>query len=190
MTTSPIIDVLIVGAGPTGATLAIDLARRGVAVRIIDKSVNAFDGSRAKGIQPRTLEVLYDLGVLPDILSHGCLYPPMGVHLGPVTIPYRAMAKGEPGPDVPFPDTWLIPQSTTIRAMNDRLESLGGRVEFGTEVLEVSTAENHVTAKANTADGVEEISARYLLGADGAPALCASSSGCSSAVRLMRPTGS
>jgi len=59
-------DVLIVGAGPVGTTLAIDLVRRGVDVRIIDKAAGGFDGSRAKGIQPRTLEVFDDLGAVND----------------------------------------------------------------------------------------------------------------------------
>jgi choline dehydrogenase-like flavoprotein len=50
-------DVLIVGAGPTGLTLAIDLARRGVKVRIVDAASAPFRGSRGKGIQPRTQEI-------------------------------------------------------------------------------------------------------------------------------------
>ncbi|HHV7525924.1 TPA: FAD-dependent oxidoreductase, partial [Burkholderia orbicola] len=57
-----ILDVLIVGGGPTGTALAIDLTRRGLDVRLIEKRNQAFDGSRAKGIQPRSLEVLDDLG--------------------------------------------------------------------------------------------------------------------------------
>ena len=56
--------VLIVGAGPTGMTLACDLARRGIACRVVDKPVEPFPGSRGKGLQPRTLEVFDDLGVI------------------------------------------------------------------------------------------------------------------------------
>ena len=55
------IDVLIVGAGPTGLTLAIDLARRGVRLRLIDQAAAPFAGSRGKGLQPRSLEVFEDL---------------------------------------------------------------------------------------------------------------------------------
>ncbi|MEV0672531.1 FAD-dependent monooxygenase [Mycobacterium sp. NPDC050441] len=167
MTTTSTADVLIVGAGPAGATLAIDLARRGVTVRIIDKAPHAFDGSRAKGIQPRTLEVLDDLGALPDIINQGALYPPMGIHLGPITIPFRMMAKGKRGPDVPYPDTWLIPQRRTDRALHAGFESLGGRVEFGTELLEFTDHGTHVAAHVATSDGTEDINARFLVGADG-----------------------
>ena len=46
-------DVLIGGAGPTGLTLAIDLAHRGIHFRIIDKSPAFFPGSRAKGLMKR-----------------------------------------------------------------------------------------------------------------------------------------
>ena len=60
-------DVLVVGAGPTGLTLAIELARRGVAVRIIERDTTPFTGSRGDGVQPRTLEVFEDLGILPRV---------------------------------------------------------------------------------------------------------------------------
>jgi 2-polyprenyl-6-methoxyphenol hydroxylase-like FAD-dependent oxidoreductase len=69
------IPVLIVGAGPTGLTLACDLARRGVRCRIIDKATELFVGSRAKGLQPRTLEVFDDLGVIDAILTSGAPFP-------------------------------------------------------------------------------------------------------------------
>jgi 2-polyprenyl-6-methoxyphenol hydroxylase-like FAD-dependent oxidoreductase len=52
-----ITDVLICGAGAAGLTLAVDLARRGVNFRLIEKLADPFRGSRGKGIQPRTLEV-------------------------------------------------------------------------------------------------------------------------------------
>ncbi len=167
MTTTSTTDVLIIGAGPAGTALAIDLTRRGVAVRLVDKASHAFDGSRAKGIQPRTLEVLDDLGALPEILDQGALYPPMGIHLGPITIPFTMMAKGKRGSDVPYPDTWLIPQHRTDRALHARFESLGGRVDFATELVDFTDDGTHVTAHVTTADGGEDITARYLVGADG-----------------------
>ena len=51
-------DVLVCGAGAAGLTLALELARRGISFRVIDKAVEPFPGSRGKGIQPRTQEVL------------------------------------------------------------------------------------------------------------------------------------
>src|SRR5580693_10430914 len=69
-------DVLICGAGAAGLTLAIDLARRGVSFRLIEKMDGAFRGSRGKGIQPRTQEIFEDLGIVDRIVAVGGLYPP------------------------------------------------------------------------------------------------------------------
>lgn len=78
------IDVLIAGAGPTGSALAVDLLRRGLRVRLVDKAPHAFQGSRAKGVQPRTQEVLEDFGVLEEAQSEGSSYPLAGFHIGPL----------------------------------------------------------------------------------------------------------
>ncbi|MCO5969684.1 FAD-dependent monooxygenase [Actinoallomurus soli] len=55
--------MLIVRAGPTGLTLACELARSGVSFRLIEAAPGPRPGSRGKGVQPRTLEVFDDLGV-------------------------------------------------------------------------------------------------------------------------------
>ena len=75
MTKDRHVAVLIVGAGPTGLTLACDLARR-LSFRIIDKAPEYFAGSRGKGLQPRSLEVLDDLGVVDQILANGRFHLP------------------------------------------------------------------------------------------------------------------
>jgi choline dehydrogenase-like flavoprotein len=69
-------DVLVVGAGPTGLTLACDLARRGVAVRIVDRAPEFPRGSRGKGLSPRSLEVLDDLGLIDQLLKAGVTHLP------------------------------------------------------------------------------------------------------------------
>ena len=68
-------DVLIVGAGPTGLALGIDLARRGVDALVVEKADALFPGSRGKGLQPRTMEVFDDLGVRDAIRAAGGTYP-------------------------------------------------------------------------------------------------------------------
>jgi 2-polyprenyl-6-methoxyphenol hydroxylase-like FAD-dependent oxidoreductase len=68
-------DVLICGAGAAGLTLAIDLARRGVAFRLIDMAEGPFQGSRGKGLQPRSLELFEDLGILRPDLCQGWVLP-------------------------------------------------------------------------------------------------------------------
>lgn len=171
MNTDPTIDVLIAGAGPTGSALAIDLVRRGLSVRIVDKAPGPFEGSRAKGVQPRTLEVLDDLGAAPVVLSGGDLYPKLGVHLGPLVIPWRMIKNRKATADVPYPNTWLIPQSRTDGALHARLAELGCTVDYGTEITEFTQTADSVRASLHTVDGVEEVTARYLVGTDGGASL-------------------
>lgn len=68
-------DVLIVGAGPTGLTLASELIRRDIDVRLIDAVDGPFEGARGKGIQPRSLEIFDMMGIVDELLSYGSLYP-------------------------------------------------------------------------------------------------------------------
>ena len=98
-TDDSVVDVLIAGAGPTGTALAIDLVRRGLRVRIVDKAPHSFEGSRAKGLQPRTLEVLDDLGVTPVLLAQGSLYPKLGIHIGPAVLPWSMMKNRDATPE-------------------------------------------------------------------------------------------
>lgn len=75
MTTYTTTDVLICGAGVTGLTLAIELARHGVSFRLIEKKSDAFTGSRDKGIQPRTQEIFEDIGILNKVVAAGGSIP-------------------------------------------------------------------------------------------------------------------
>src|ERR1700683_1351096 len=69
-------DVLICGAGAAGLALAIELARRSISFRLIEKMDGPFRGSRGKAVQPRTQEVFEDLGILDRVAALGGLYPP------------------------------------------------------------------------------------------------------------------
>ena len=106
--------VLIAGAGPTGLTLAIELARRDVAVRIIDKAETFFVGSRGDGLQPRTLEVFEDLGVLDAVLAAGAAPVPMQIHLGGEVVGERMMFD----PVEPTPEA--VPERLVPRPVADR----------------------------------------------------------------------
>jgi len=160
--------VLIAGAGPTGLTLAIELARRNITFRIVDAASKPFFGSRGKGIQPRTLEVFEDLGVLDAIRAAGGPYPRFRVHVGSLSVPagglHRVVA---PSPSVPFPNLWMVPQWRTEQILRARLEELGGQVEFGSSVTGFEQDRDGVTATLSTADGIDRVCADYLVGCDG-----------------------
>ncbi|WP_328610281.1 FAD-dependent monooxygenase [Amycolatopsis sp. NBC_00345] len=158
-------DVLVVGAGPTGLTAAAELARRGVPVRIVDQAGAPFTGSRGKGLQPRTLEVLDHLGVTGRLVSHGRFRLPLRFHHA--TGGHRdadLSAGAEPSPDSPYARTLLIPQWRVEQVLREHLATLGTRVGWGSAVTGLTQHDDHVTAR--FADGTST-TARYLIGCDG-----------------------
>ncbi|MER6394768.1 FAD-dependent monooxygenase [Kitasatospora sp. NPDC001603] len=158
------IDVLIAGAGPTGSTLAADLVRRGVRVRVINKAPHAFEGSRAKGVQPRTQEVLEDFGVLHEALAEGGPYPLAGIHLGPMTAPWRMQQRSKPTPDVPYPNILLLPQHRTDAILHRLLERQGVDIEYG---VGLESFEQDATGVTSTLSTGQQVRSKYLVGADG-----------------------
>jgi 2-polyprenyl-6-methoxyphenol hydroxylase-like FAD-dependent oxidoreductase len=164
------VEVLIVGAGPTGLTLACELAVRGVAIRIVDRAEAFFGGSRADGIQPRTLEVFADLGVLDPILASGDLGMVMRAYQGDKVVWEGQMSQPtEPTPALPYPNIWFVPQFRTEEILRERLAALGAQVELSTELVDFSQDDGGVTATLATAGRTERVRARYLVGADGGP---------------------
>jgi 2-polyprenyl-6-methoxyphenol hydroxylase-like FAD-dependent oxidoreductase len=157
--------VLIAGAGPTGLTLALDLARRGIPFRLIDAAETPFAGSRGKGIQPRTLEILEDLGVIDEILAAGGPYPKFRMHLGPLSLRVGSLGSTkQPTANVPYPNIWMVSQSRTEAIMRDRLRALGGEVEFGKALATVRQDESGVDATFATG---ETVRVAFLAGCDG-----------------------
>jgi 2-polyprenyl-6-methoxyphenol hydroxylase-like FAD-dependent oxidoreductase len=156
--------VLIVGAGPTGLVLAIELARRGIDHRIIERSPKPCTGSRGKGLQPRTLEVLDDLGVIDRVLVEAREYPAIRRYTGGTAVWEGRMDElAAATPDVPYPNLLMLPQARTEGLLRDRLAELGGRVEFGVELAGFEQDGDGVTATLSTG----RVRAAYLVGADG-----------------------
>ncbi|MEU6185410.1 FAD-dependent monooxygenase [Nocardia sp. NPDC047038] len=160
--------VLVAGAGPTGLTLALDLARRDIPVRIVDKAATFFAGSRGDGIQPRTLEVFDDLGVLDAVLAAGMPTPVMRVHLGGEFVTERRMSEPvEPTPAVPYPNLWVLGQSRTEAILRERLAEFGVHVELGTALTGFTQDDDGVTVTLEHDGTPETVRAAYLIGADG-----------------------
>jgi 2-polyprenyl-6-methoxyphenol hydroxylase-like FAD-dependent oxidoreductase len=157
--------VLITGGGPTGLALGIDLARRGVEVRVVDKQSVYFHGSRGDTIQPRTLEVFNDLGVLDPVLQAGSLPLAFRVYLDGRFAETRRMAElQEPRPDRPYPNAWMLGQTQIEGILRARLREWGVQVELATELIALEQDQNEVTATLSTG---EIARFDYLVGADG-----------------------
>ncbi|MEU7723161.1 FAD-dependent oxidoreductase [Streptomyces tibetensis] len=165
----PAVDVLVVGGGPTGLTLACDLARRGVRTHVIEAGDQLFAGSRGKSLQSRTLETFDDLGVAEAITAAGSPFPPMQTWRD-------GERQGEwqlirPAPEAPasrHPRPWLVPQWRTQEILRDRLLDLGGTLAYGARLTSLTQTDTHVTAEVTHSDGGRHLmSALYLVGADG-----------------------
>jgi 2-polyprenyl-6-methoxyphenol hydroxylase-like FAD-dependent oxidoreductase len=168
MTEDFVTEVLICGAGAAGLTLAIDLARRGISFRLIEKMDDPFRGSRGKGIQPRTQEIFEDLGIIDRVVAVGGLYPPQREYRGDGTYAESdVMEHQDPTPAEPYHIPLMVPQFLTERVMRERLVELGHRPQFGCELVGFEQDKDGVTARLIGKAGEEVIRVRYLVGADG-----------------------
>jgi 2-polyprenyl-6-methoxyphenol hydroxylase-like FAD-dependent oxidoreductase len=161
-------DVLIAGAGPTGLVLACQLAVRGVGVRIVDRADRFFGGSRADGIQPRTMEVFADIGIIDRIVAGGDLGTLMRFYQGDEVTWEGSMSEAvDPTPSVPYPNLWFVPQFRTEEILRDRLAEFGVHVELATELVDFTQDGGGVTATLAVGGGTETVRVAYLVGADG-----------------------
>ena len=163
----PNTDVLIVGAGPTGLTLACTLAQRKVRFRIIEASPSPQAGSRGKGLQPRTLELFDDLGIVDRVIANGSFdmnmlqYDETGAS---TEVPRRYLP---PRPDAPYLSALLTPQWRVEEALRARLGDLGGEVEFGVTLSSYVQDDDGVTAQLAGSAGEETLRVGWLIGCDG-----------------------
>ncbi|MEU6834636.1 FAD-dependent monooxygenase [Streptomyces rubiginosohelvolus] len=161
-------DVLIVGAGPTGLVLACDLARRGAAVRIVDRSPVPPRTSRAKGPNARSLEILDDLGVAEEVLAAGSAPLPMLKYRDRLPVAETdPWADSAPSPGAPYDRGRLIAQWRLEEILRDRLAGYGVRVELGREVTGLAEEPGGRHVDVTFAEGRTE-RARYVIGCDGA----------------------
>ena len=161
-------DTLICGAGAAGLTLAIDLARRGVSFRLVDKIAGPFQGSRGKAIQPRTQEILEDLGIIDRIVAVGGLYPPQREYREDGSyVESDAIERIDPTAAEPYHIPLMVPQFLTESVLRERLAELGHRVDFGCELIDLVQDREGVTARLAGKAGEEVARVRYLVGADG-----------------------
>jgi 2-polyprenyl-6-methoxyphenol hydroxylase-like FAD-dependent oxidoreductase len=153
-------DILVVGAGPSGLTLAASLVKQGVATTVVDAQPAGANTSRAAVVNARTLEVLDDLDVSRRLVKEGVQAPRFTIRDGRrLLIPVDfSMLPTE------YPYSLMVPQATTERLLLERLTELGGAVLRPKTLASLRQDADGVTA---TFDDGDSIRARYVVGADG-----------------------
>jgi 2-polyprenyl-6-methoxyphenol hydroxylase-like FAD-dependent oxidoreductase len=161
------VDVLVVGAGPTGLTLAAQLAAFGIRPRVIDRGRDRVHESRALAIQPRTLEVLAGLGITDDLVAQGNPTVQLHMHAGRRVVPVALFDLGLD--DTAYPYLLLLSQAETERILGEYLARVGVSVERDTEAVALTVHEGRAVCRLRRRDGREEdVAARYVVGCDGA----------------------
>jgi 2-polyprenyl-6-methoxyphenol hydroxylase-like FAD-dependent oxidoreductase len=157
--------VLIAGAGPVGLTLANELVRHGVPVRIVDKSAARTDKSKALVVWSRTLELLDDAGYVKPFLPAG-----FAAHGAQISNGKEVVARVSlDSIDSRFPYALMIPQSETERVLEERLAEHGVAVERSVELTSFTDKGGAVEATLRKPDGTSEtLTADWLVGCDGA----------------------
>jgi 2-polyprenyl-6-methoxyphenol hydroxylase-like FAD-dependent oxidoreductase len=169
VTTSPgdQFDVLVVGAGPTGLTLAAQLRAFGATVRIVDRQLDRVHESRALAVQPRTLEILRGLSVTQELLERGNNAVWVQLHAGGHAVRIRLFGLGLA--DTAYPFLLFVSQAETEQVLLDHLAARGVGVERGVELVAFHADPIGVTCTLRHADGqTERVHSRYLVGCDGA----------------------
>ena len=157
--------VLISGAGPVGLTLANELVRQGIAVRIIDKAAQRTDRSKALVLWSRSLELFDDAGYATDFISAG-----MQAHGARISTGREVVARiSFDLIDSRFAYALMIAQSETERVLEERLAASGVTVERRVELTGFIDRGASVEATLAKPDGAREtVEADWLAGCDGA----------------------
>lgn len=161
MTSKP--SVLVVGAGPTGLTAAVELARRGFRPRIIDKDDGPTPLSKAVGVSARSLEILEPSGVAGRLLDRGVQVNRVRIRSGDQELGVIEIAA------LPHRFNFLLslPQSETETQMAEVLRARGAEVEWRTALTDLDVGDGGAQAVLDGPAGREAARFDYVFGADG-----------------------
>ncbi len=157
------VPVLIVGAGPTGLVLAIELARRGVPFRLIDQRPAPLPWDRAAVVKSRSLEIFASLGLADAFVRRGKTVQGVDFFGGGSRIASFRLRDV----DSPFPFNLGISESETERLLTQKLEQLGGRVDRGVAFVALERSVSDVRVRVRTSSGERWLTAGWVVAADG-----------------------
>ncbi|HEY2949511.1 MAG TPA: FAD-dependent monooxygenase [Micromonosporaceae bacterium] len=160
------VDVLVVGAGPTGLALATQAHTHGVSVRIVDRALDRVHESRALAVQARTLEVLAGSGVADELVRRGNTATRFVMHAGRRSVELPLFDPGTRDTDYPY--LLFVSQAVTEQVLADHLAGRGVPVERGVELTGLRADGGAMVATVRRGDGpAETVRARFVVGCDG-----------------------
>jgi 2-polyprenyl-6-methoxyphenol hydroxylase-like FAD-dependent oxidoreductase len=160
------VDVLVVGAGPTGLALAVQARAHGAAVRIVDRNRDRVHESRALAVQPRTLELLAGCGLAGTLVARGNPAVRLALHAGgrEVTLPLFDLGMA----DTDYPFLLFVSQATTEQLLGEQLAAQGVTIEREVTLVDCEDNGSEVSCQLRGREGVERVRAKYVVGCDGA----------------------
>jgi 2-polyprenyl-6-methoxyphenol hydroxylase-like FAD-dependent oxidoreductase len=164
-------DVIIVGAGPTGLSLACQLIRHSVDFVIFDKKETTTPYSKAIGVQARTLEIYEQIGLADKLIEQGAIAAKARMVVGGKVrgeVEFGEIGKGLS----PYPFVLIVEQGKHEKILYDFIKANGKDVLWNTELESFTQDKSGVTANIKTADGAAQtIEAKFLVGCDGAKSM-------------------
>lgn len=159
-------EVLVAGAGPVGLTVAHELLRRGVAVRIVDRAAAPAVTSRALATHARTWEIFRQMGVAEHLLPRGQRVEHFSIHQNG-----RRLIRFDTNYDAlptHYPYSVMVDQVVTEEVLRERVAAHGGRIEWGVALETVTGGADHVEVRLRHDGGkVEHLTVPWLVGCDG-----------------------
>ncbi len=161
------VDVLVIGAGPTGLMAANEALRLGLSVRVVDRKAHRSTYSKALVMHARTLEAMEGLELADRLVAAGTQFKALNIRFSqgePVRVDLGALDWG----DTRYPFWLSIPQYETERQLEQRLGELGGKVHWATTLEGLTQDREGVSAELRGSDGKQQhCRARWLVGCDG-----------------------
>lgn len=161
-------DVIIVGAGPVGLSLAGQLGKDGKKALILEKKPTTSKHSKAITVWPATQEILHKMDALQEFQKQALHFETIKLFDADkddflIEFPVKELKN-----ETPFPELLILPQYRTEEILKENLEKYDSvKLEFEAEVFSINNRENSVNLSYQKNKSESEVSCRFLIGCDG-----------------------